>query len=189
MEHIAYAENEVTEELEPDEQIIWTGQPDTKKLFTRADIFLVPFTLLWTGMPVFMVTTTRNIPFSIFMILPLFFIVIGMYITFGRFIVKTYRKKRTIYALTDRRVIEITDTSRRRVKTAVYSRIPNLSYSQGRSGGGSITFGNENAAVRMYANTGMDFMMLQREGMPAFYDLEDVAEPLGIIRERMREMQ
>jgi len=35
------------EELLKDEKILWSGQPETSVLFTSADIFLVPFSLLW----------------------------------------------------------------------------------------------------------------------------------------------
>ncbi len=33
----------------PDEQVLWTGRPDPAKRFTRSDLWLVPFSLMWTG--------------------------------------------------------------------------------------------------------------------------------------------
>ncbi len=40
-------------ELLKDEKILWSGQPETKVLFTRADVFLAPFSVLWGGFAIF----------------------------------------------------------------------------------------------------------------------------------------
>ena len=37
------------DELIQGESIEWSGQPDPNVLFTKADIFLVPVTLIWSG--------------------------------------------------------------------------------------------------------------------------------------------
>ena len=42
----------LNDELLKDEQILWSGQPETSVVFTNADIF-VPFSLLWGGFAVF----------------------------------------------------------------------------------------------------------------------------------------
>jgi hypothetical protein len=40
------------DDLLANEEILWSGQPDPTKLLTAADIFLIPFSLVWTGVTV-----------------------------------------------------------------------------------------------------------------------------------------
>lgn len=43
----------IKDELLKNEQILWSGQPKTSVIFTNADMFLVPFSLLWGGFAIF----------------------------------------------------------------------------------------------------------------------------------------
>jgi hypothetical protein len=92
------------EELLPSERILWSGQPDTSVIFSSSDMFQIPFSLMWGGFAIFweytaitQTTATSNIGVSE-LIFPLFgipFVIIGLYIMFGRFFYKTFKKKRT----------------------------------------------------------------------------------------------
>jgi len=35
------------------ESILWTGQPDTRVVFHKEDLFLIPFSLLWGSFAIF----------------------------------------------------------------------------------------------------------------------------------------
>jgi hypothetical protein len=39
--------------LQNDEEVLWQGQPNIKKKFTKSDIFLIPFSIIWFGMFIF----------------------------------------------------------------------------------------------------------------------------------------
>jgi len=166
-------------ELLKDEQILWCGQPETSILFSKADIFLVPFSLLWGGMAFFGIGSTllkhnlkgnQALPF-----LPaIIFLVVACYITFGRFILKAYKKKRTYYFVTNKRVITLTDMCNRTIQAEFIDRTPSINKTVNSQGVGTVSFGNSNPAMAMYGNTGMDFFgSYYGPSSPIFYDIKD----------------
>jgi hypothetical protein len=85
------------------EHVLWSGAPDPAKVFTRNDVFLVPFSLLWGGFAVYWtvgVSVSRAPVF--FVIFGLAFAVFGLYFVVGRFFVKAAMKRETAYVLTNR---------------------------------------------------------------------------------------
>lgn len=64
-------------DLLKDEKILWTGQPDPRRFFTGADVFLIPFSLLWGGFAIFweMLVMDNGDLFSMLFGIP--FVVIG----------------------------------------------------------------------------------------------------------------
>lgn len=92
--------------LMPGEYVLWTGMPQNGKLLTKGDIFLIPFSLLWGGFAIFWETTVllTDSPL-VFKLFGIPFVLVGLYIMFGRFIYASYLNKRTYYAVTDRRLI------------------------------------------------------------------------------------
>jgi hypothetical protein len=91
--------------LMSDERLLWSGQPDPTKIFSAADLFLIPFSLIWGGFAIFWevgVVAHGSLLFSLF---GLPFVAMGLYFIFGRFVVKSRRKRQTSYGLTDRRAL------------------------------------------------------------------------------------
>lgn len=56
---------ELRQHLDSGENLLWTGQPKTGIVFRNADIFLIPFSLLWCGFAIFWFITalTSGAPF------------------------------------------------------------------------------------------------------------------------------
>jgi hypothetical protein len=40
-------------ELTSGESILWAGQPSTRVVFHKEDLFLIPFSFLWSGFAIF----------------------------------------------------------------------------------------------------------------------------------------
>jgi hypothetical protein len=98
--------------LRPGEMVRWRGAPARGLRLSVRDIFLIPFSAIWFGFAIFwMVTATIGTMASgsgATMVFPLFgvpFVVIGLYVFAGRFLVDAWVRGRTIYAVTDRRAL------------------------------------------------------------------------------------
>ena len=92
--------------LEPGEQILWLGKPETLHLLAAQDVFLIPFSILWFGFAVFWeISVFRMGAPWFFPLFGSFFVMIGFYLTVGRFLWKAYVLRHTLYAITDRKTL------------------------------------------------------------------------------------
>lgn len=168
--------------LHEGEEILWQGTPDVSAWWTRVDLFFVPLTVLWLGFAVFWtVSAASSIRGPHFMwIFGLVFVAIGVYMAIGRFFVKAARKRRTRYFLTNRRAIVVDPSGTHHVGLTAAAIVSSI-HRNGKHV--DVTFGAEEGTAsttsaarvqRMYANTGMDFLV-GGSGLPfAFYDVADV---------------
>ncbi|KYK33615.1 MAG: hypothetical protein HXS46_02850 [Theionarchaea archaeon] len=169
------------EDLLSDEEILWAGQPDPKRLFTGADIFLIPFSILWGGFTLFFFVLTWDT--GIFSLFGLAFALAGLYFIFGRFFYKILKKKNTYYAVTNRRVLVLNTLLTRSLRAAFIDTIPTIHKSV-RFGKGTITFGNRNVWASWYENTGMDFFAWGHgQDVPTFYDIKDAEKVYRLVNE------
>jgi uncharacterized membrane protein len=180
----------VERHLSSAEQIEWLGRPDPSKHFTQGDVFLVPFSIMWGGFSIFWESSVISSDAGpLFALWGIPFVVIGLYFIFGRFIYKARRKRRTIYAVTNRRVMTIVRGRHDESVDATYLRsIPNISTSAASKGRGSVEFGLSSLMTGWYGNSGMEFFargQLASSGI-SFYDIED---PRGVadLVERLRD--
>jgi hypothetical protein len=167
----------IQELLLPGERLIWSGQPDPLAHFVPADFFLVPFSLMWGGFAVFWEVTavTGGAP-VLFLLWGIPFVAIGLYFIVGRFFYKSYTKARTVYALTDRRIMVLKRGSALD-EISVGSGRAAMSTSQF-AGRMSVRFGAEkpsffspNAQADFYANTGMELLLRRYGSGIRFHDV------------------
>ncbi len=52
---IGNLQSELREHLDRDETLLWTGKPKSGIIFRTADIFMIPFSILWCGFAIFWV--------------------------------------------------------------------------------------------------------------------------------------
>lgn len=137
------------------------------------------FALFWE-FNVLKITLNKNTfePFGLFGV-P--FVIIGLYFIFGRFIYKAWKKKHTYYAITNKRVLVLTETVSRNIRAIFINAIPSVNKSTNKVGVGTIKFGSSGIAG-MYDNTGMDFFMsLYGNNSIAFFDIHNVGEVAELI--------
>ncbi len=142
------ASRELARELEPGEGILWSGRPRQGVVFRRSDIFVVPFTLMWAGFAFFWESQvlTKGAPLFM-MIWGIPFMVIGVYITVGRFFWDARVRSQTFYAVTSTRVIIVAGGMRRSVRSLRLNILPEVSLHESSDASGSITF---EAAIRRH---------------------------------------
>ena len=128
--------------LEPDERLIWSGQPRGGIRFELSDLFYVPFSLLWAGFAFFWnfaVWQSGGPLFARLFGIP--FVLVGIYIVVGRFVYDALRRKNTYYALTNQRVMILTQLFSRKLQSIRIGLIDPISIDVGGNGVGTIAFG------------------------------------------------
>ena len=89
-------------ELISGESIVWAGQPNTHVIFHRADVYMIPFSLLWGGFAIFWEAGVSGFwgfgqhsggPWLFGMLWGVPFVLVGQYFIWGRFIYAAWKKK------------------------------------------------------------------------------------------------
>ena len=161
-------------DLRPGERLLWQGSPDPSVLFTRQDAYLVPFTLLWAGFACTWEVSALSSGDPLFALFGDPFMLLGAYMVAGRFFVKRWRKRRTLYAVTTARALVLTGARSVQDMTIAYQPVDvrksrDLSHV-------SVTIGAASGR-QDYSNTGLDFFS---QGNTRF-GLFDVADVQGLL--------
>jgi hypothetical protein len=178
----ADATRAITPELSPGEMILWAGKPHPGIRFHKEDFFLIPFSLVWGGFTIFWTLMVLGFerPDSaprapaFFVFVGVCFVAIGQYFIWGRFVFADWRKKRTFYAVTNRRVIAVQCGFQRRTASAFLDTLPALELEQGRGRTGSLRFKEAEPMFYRMGTTGWDSVALG--ATPAFIDILEARE-------------
>ena len=168
------AEEAVHSTLRNGEELLWSGGPDPDRLLNRKDIFLIPFSLLWCGFAIFWLFLAASAD-GFFWLFGVPFVLVGLYMVFGRLIVKRSTRRGMRYAITSQRALvarasgSLSDTnlSREHVST---TRSKDGSHADVRFGSGP------GGSLAIWENTGMEAIFPTSAGV-AFYDVAD-PEPM-----------
>lgn len=135
-------EQAIRDALEPGERVLWTGYPKQGLLFRAQDALFVPFSMLWGGFAVFWETSviSSHAPFF-FMLWGVPFVAVGLHMIFGRFFTDAWLRRRTIYAVTEQRVIILTQSLQQRMRSLELAGLAEINISDHGNGSGTIVFG------------------------------------------------
>jgi hypothetical protein len=100
--------------LRPGEQLLWCGRPDRSVVFAPTDIIAIPFGVIWLGISLAWEVGAGAVaaPTAVKLVgVP--FVLVGIYLIVGRFVVRVIRRRRTVYGITTERVIVATGSSLR----------------------------------------------------------------------------
>jgi hypothetical protein len=185
----------VQPELMSGESVLWAGQPQGSVIFHKEDAFLIPFSLLWGGFAIFWEAGVSGLwgshskgSWLFGMIWGIPFVVVGQYLIWGRFVYTAWLKRRTYYAVTNRRVVVVQEGWKRQVASAYIDSLPSLIKEGGSNGIGILRFG---PAQSMWSNNRGwgTWNALNVSDQPAFVDIEDVDSVYRLVsdlRERSR---
>jgi hypothetical protein len=176
-------------DLLSDERILWVGKPETSVIFSSFDFFLIPFSLVWFSFAIFWEFTviSSGAP-KLFTLWGVPFVIAGLYFVFGRFFYKAWKKTRTYYAVTDKRILVlITTIMGRKLQAAYINSLPNINKSINSKGVGTIKFGNQSPFhISIYENSGLDFfgsMYGAGDSALRFYDIKNVDSVYNLVSE------
>jgi hypothetical protein len=174
--------------LLPGESVRWIGRPNPDRLFSSGDVFLVPFSLMWGGFALFWEASVlgaglQSSPggawwFGALWGIP--FVLIGQYFIWGRFLYRRWDRRRTIYAITDQRVLALRGST---LQSLFLNQLPTLDKSQRADGSGTLEFTSSPFGFGFWGNTGMEFMSGRRSSSFAFYDIPDVNDVFRLVAE------
>ena len=149
------SDREVTHELASGEKLLWTGQPRPGLRLRASDALMIPFSLLWGGFAVFWeLSVIRSGAPALFMVWGVPFVLMGLYITVGRFFADARQRGRTYYGLTDQRIVIITGLFTRKVKSLSLRTLQDISLDERGDRSGTISFGGGNAMANWFGGSG-----------------------------------
>ena len=141
----------VARELSPDERLLWAGRPRQGVFFLRAgDAFAIPLTALWCGVTaavgpkMLSILSDDRTPWPQRMSLPLggaLLMLMGLYMMIGRFFVDSLQREKTVYAVTNKRVIIRSGLFKQTTDSLGLRVLPNVALSRHLGGRGTIIFG------------------------------------------------
>lgn len=177
-------QNALRDQLSKDEKFYWVGKPQPGLKFRPYDLYLIPFSIMWCGFAIFWESTavSANTPFF-FKLWGIPFVVVGLYFTFGRFVFDILQRSKTLYAITDNRVIIKSGIIRQSVKSLNIRSISDITFHEKSDGSGSITLGPaySNSPFFTFTNSWQNTKVV-----PTLEFIDDVRNVYNIILSRQK---
>lgn len=173
----------IEHELEPHETLLWSGQPHTGIIVRGVDAFLIPFSLLWCGFAVFwtiLVTTNGILFFSLF---GCFFVLVGLYFVFGRFLWDVAQRRKMCYGITNERIIIVSGLFQKHVKSLTLNTLSEVSVSEKANGQCTILLGPTTGQESLHRSMAWPGVP---QGAPKLEAIEEVRRVYHILREAQR---
>jgi len=170
----------VQTEMISGERVYWAGMPDPKVIFHSDDLVTIPFTLVWTGVFVFWEANALGIwgaPRSggsnLFMVLwGIPFLIIGNYMVWGRFLADAWLKRRTYYAVTNRRILILQEGWKRKTNWMYLEAIPTIEREGAKTG--TLWFGKKYPVIAGRGQKKRSMSRFDAGDIPVFADIDDV---------------
>lgn len=139
------------------------------------------FALFWEGMAIFMVATVGEPMTFIFPLFEIPFVIVGLYMIFGRFLVDARTRAKTYYGVTTKRVIILSGIFAREISSLDLRTLTDVALTERSDRSGTITFGPQHPFAWMYG--GMQWPGMGRFGLPSLEMIEDARLVYKLIRE------
>lgn len=173
-------EEKIRNELSVKERLVWCGRPKQGIMLRPSDAYLMPRSLISTGLAAFLAATfARELTPSFAWIWALPFLATGLYIVLGRFFVDAVQRGKTYYGVTAERIIIISGLINRRVKSLAIKTLGDISLTEKRNRQGTITSG---AAIPWYRRPSFVGFPGTPEPTPSFEEIPNAQEVYDQIR-------
>ena len=185
------AQQIIQRELDSGERLIWAGCPKAGIVFRGSDVFTIPFSILWGGFAIFWEIMALSIPKDdagpVAYVFPLFgipFVIVGLYMIFGRFIYDSKKRSKTFYGLTDQRAIIVSGFFGKRVKSLNLKTLSDLNLTEKNDQSGTITFGHENQMGNFFS--GNSFPGMGSSNIPKFELIDNAKDVYNKLRAQQK---
>lgn len=182
-------ETEFEDQLAQGEEVLWIEKPDVSMIFDSKDVFYIPLFLCFTGMSVYHDLIVGDVKPGILV----YFVL--LYFIFGRLFYKRFKKEKTIYAITNKRVVIYSEFLRKTFKAQFIDQFTTITHRMHKNGAGNIILSNKNAVPSYYwalwqGNLGFDWyidLVGWRKFLYCFYDVPNADKGVKILRNIMNE--
>lgn len=146
---------------------------------------MIPFSLMWGGFAIFweIMAIHTQAPFF-FKLWGIPFVLVGIYMIFGRFFVDAKQREKTFYGVTSGRIIIVSGIFTRQVRSLPLKTLSEFNLDERSDGSGTILFGPvfpmAQYASRSWPGAG-------KNSPPAFEMIERVRETYELIRRAQEE--
>ena len=169
--------------LLPLERVLWTGRPKQGLALHPSDLFMIPFSLLWLAIVLFMMAGTWNVEGAAsFDAVLIVFVVIGLYFALGRFVHDAIIRRSIVYAVTDHRVLVLRSGRFPKFTSLDIKRLPTLELSEHGDGTGSIRFEPAATPFLFSRPDGMDLWLPSLFASKHFFRIEGPRQVYQLIR-------
>jgi len=166
-------------ELVSGETLLWAGKPNPHVIFHSDDWYTIPFSLLWGGFAIvweagvlgFWGHASKGAP-AFFALWGVPFIVIGQYMIWGRFVYDAWLKRRMYYGITNRRLLVLQESTRRKTSSMYLDAIPSVER-DGESVG-TLWFGTKYPVLAGRGQRTRNWSRFNVGDVPVFADIDDV---------------
>jgi len=129
-------------EITGDERLLWSGEPKQGLMLRLSDALMIPFSLLWGGFAVFWEWSVLRGHTPIFFALwGVPFVLMGLYIVAGRFFADAALRRKTVYAVTNQRVIIVSGLFKPSIKSLNLRSLYDISLQERSDGTGTVILG------------------------------------------------
>lgn len=167
-------EKKIKMELSESEELIWYGHPK-RRLFTKDERIRMPVSALLVT--VFAVYWLLRQDVSVLMLFLVYLaLLLVVYNTLVRFLIKIVQRNRTFYALTDERVLIFLVDKDKECKKTAETEIKNLSASvvvNNKDSTGSILFSEKKTIDMLPLKIGNNWPYIFGRPLMVFFDIED----------------
>jgi hypothetical protein len=164
--------------LDRGERMLWTGRAKQGIILGWGEAFSALFGIIWFAV---LLNVLRQIPDQTALLILAPALAVTLFSSFGRLFYEAYARKKTLYAITDHRVLIRSGVLSTSVRSMALSSIFDMKVEERRDGGGKITFGM--AANQMRTQEWWEALATQdNQPKPAFLLESDVTHVAEVIR-------
>jgi hypothetical protein len=152
------AQQEISRLLEPGESLLWAGKPRQGLFLRPSDVVVAPITLFWAGFVIaWEIGVLSSGPQAAFWLWGVPFVIVGLYITVGRFFVDARSRAKTYYALTNRRIVIASGLFVHTIHSLPLRTLSHISVVERKDGTGTILLGHSNPYTNWMVGTTPSF--------------------------------